>query len=113
MARARGARARGWLTRRRAADYRVPQVLRATGVLVLSDGLRSKVDGGAELPSGCAEEAELRAATVVAVDRLAREVAAAGGGSRTSVELDWLLWQWGEREKDTLPAHHRTLSVWY
>ncbi|TFJ80449.1 hypothetical protein NSK_008190 [Nannochloropsis salina CCMP1776] len=95
------------------ADYRVPQILRGRGVLRYAPGLAERVDGREELPAGSEEEVEIRAATVQAVESM-REVWRAGGkGEILSVELDWLLWQEGERYRDSLPPHHRTLSIFY
>jgi hypothetical protein len=95
------------------ADYRVPQILRAEGVLLYSAGLERKVDEKQELPQGQEEEVEIRAATVQAVERLRAAVEDKGVAGITSVHLDWLLWQIGERTKDDLGPHHRTLTVFY
>ena len=35
------------------------------------------------------------------------------GVNWTSVEIDWLLWQVGEEQKDSIKPHHRTLSIFY
>ena len=29
------------------------------------------------------------------------------------LELDWLLWQWGEKIKEEIITHHRTLTIYY
>ena len=82
-------------------------------MLRYAPGLAERVDGREELPAGSEEEVEIRAATVQTVERM-REVWRAGGkGDILSVELDWLLWQEGERYRDSLPPHHRTLSIFY
>jgi len=91
------------------ADYRVPQLLLPLGVLRYSEGLEARVRAGEELPAGGEEEVEIRCASVQAVERLR----AVMGGGLLSVELDWLLWQRGEEQKDALPPHHRTRSVCY
>ncbi|GMI04904.1 hypothetical protein TrRE_jg5087, partial [Triparma retinervis] len=67
------------------ADYRVPQVLRHYGGLKYSKELAKIVDGKTVLPAGCRMEMEIRAATIVAVDEMARE------GGVTAVEMDWHL----------------------
>jgi HAD superfamily hydrolase (TIGR01509 family) len=97
------------------ADYRLPQLLVAEGVLVYAEGLRERVAAREELPPGCAEEVEIRAATVEAVHRLRQVVKVLHGREVTSVELDWLLWNEGEaREKaGALPPHHRVRSIFY
>ena len=118
------------------ADYRIPQLLRAEGVLEYDAALTAKVDGLVEIAPGSAEEVEIRAATVVAVERLRdvlnERIRAAKAGTSTaldsegagappprrlreltSVELDWYLWQIGERTKDAIPPHHRVNTIFY
>eukprot|EP00743_Colponemidia_sp_Colp-15_P002424 GILK01002628.1.p1 GENE.GILK01002628.1~~GILK01002628.1.p1 ORF type:complete len:325 (+),score=45.16 GILK01002628.1:32-976(+) len=94
------------------ADYRVPQILRACSVLEYAPELAEHVDSKKELAWGSAEEVEIRAATVY-VTELLREALQRKGVSILSVELDWLLWQKGELEKDSIAPHHRILSVYY
>ncbi len=94
------------------ADYRVPQILRHMGVLRYSEALAHKVDTKQEIPFGSDEETEIRAATIVAVDLLQKELHKQGL-SLLVLEVDWLLWQWGERVKDEIPPHHRTLTIYY
>lgn len=94
-------------------DYRVPQILVGRGVLVYAPALAAAVDARQEVASGSAEEVEIRAATVQAVEGLREALAAAGRPGVKSVVLDWLLWQEGERLKDSLPPHHRTRTVFY
>ncbi len=63
------------------------------------------------------EEVEIRAATVVCTAAICKtlndDAAGAGGRAVMDVEVDWLLWQDGERRKDELPPHHRTLTCFY
>lgn len=94
------------------ADYRVPQLLLPLGVLCYSEALRARIEAKEELPAGGEAEVEIRAASVVAVEQL-RVAMGEAGMSLLSVELDWLLWQQGEKAKDELPPHHRTHSVCY
>jgi len=35
------------------------------------------------------------------------------GENLMSIEVDWILWQKGEDLKDSLPPHHRVLSIFY
>ena len=112
------------------ADYRVPVVLRQLGILKYSDAFASVVDEGRTLvPSGSADEIDMRACTVQAVERmkhalearLAKEIElrpALGSGEAaapavTSVALDWFLWTQGEKRRDDSPPHHRTMTVFY
>jgi hypothetical protein len=71
------------------ADDRLPHVLRADGVLEYAPDLAARIDAGAPLAHGSAEEVELRACAVHACERLA---AAAGVPPRT---LDNWLWHRG------------------
>ena len=99
------------------ADYRIPQLLRAERVLEYAAPLAARVDARESVAAGSAEELDLRACTVVAVERLraalAAELPAAAAAVLTSVELDWRLWQKGERRKDEMAPHHRTLTIFY
>jgi hypothetical protein len=114
------------------ADYRVPVVLRTLGVLRYSRALAAAVEEGRELAPGSEEEVEIRAATLVAVERLrvmaAAEAAAAaaggeggggdsGGGSAAppsllAIQVDWFLWEEGERSREE-DRHHKTLTIYY
>ncbi|ETV95153.1 hypothetical protein H310_11419 [Aphanomyces invadans] len=94
------------------ADYRVPQVLRPEGVLQYSLALEALIQAKTPIPSGSQMEIEIRASTIQAVERVHAELVAKGHHVKV-IELDWLLWQIGERAKDALPPHHRTWSVFY
>ena len=117
------------------ADYRVPVVLRNMGILRYEPNLARKVDqhnfSTADIVSaGSAEEVDVRACTVQAVERMRRaleeriekepELNPTIPGEVdekfvTSVALDWFLWTEGERQRDDAGAgkHHRTLTVFY
>jgi hypothetical protein len=92
------------------ADYKVPQVLRAHGALIYAAPLARAVDAHVELAPGCEDEVEIRAATVVAVDRL---VALLRGAGRTldATQVDALLW-WRGQGIDAQP-YHRVRTIWY
>ena len=94
------------------ADYRVPQILRAMKILEYSSDLASKIDSLVEIPCGTEEEIEIRACTVIAVDVLQKKLSD-NGINVLVIELDWLLWQIGEKTKDSLAPHHRTLTIYY
>jgi len=81
--------------------------------------LERKIDTKEELSAGSEEEVEIRAATVQAVEQIMKTWNEGGkeggreGGRVMSVEVDWLLWQEGEKAKEKLPPHHRTLTIFY
>jgi Queuosine salvage protein len=92
------------------ADYKLPQVLRAAGALVYAPGLAATVDGRIELPAGSEPEVEIRALTVVAVDRLVA-LLAARGAVLDAPAVDCLLWWRGQGMAG--PPYHRTRTIWY
>ena len=97
------------------ADYRVPQILEARGVLEYSQALKKRIMDKEELPQGGEEEVEIRAATVHAVEELKRVLRDAHSMNIMSIKIDWYLWEEGERQDraGTLPPHHRTLTTFY
>jgi hypothetical protein len=56
------------------ADYRVPQTLHHWGVLKYSKDLEEVIINKKEIPHGGEYEVEIRAATVVAVERLRKNL---------------------------------------
>ena len=97
-----------WLTA--FADYKLPQLLRAEGVLIIAPELATRIDRGDLLPAGSQQEVELRAATVQAVERLVGLLQRLGRPLR-AFEVDWMLW--GLSQGDLPFPHHRTLTVFY
>lgn len=97
-----------WLTA--FADYKLPQLLRAQGVLLLDAGLAARIDRLEPIPAGSPEEVELRAATVAAVEELVRLLRLRGRPLR-AFEVDWMLWHLAQGD---LPhPHHRTITIFY
>uniref|UniRef100_A0A7S3VJW6 Queuosine 5'-phosphate N-glycosylase/hydrolase n=1 Tax=Dunaliella tertiolecta TaxID=3047 RepID=A0A7S3VJW6_DUNTE len=101
------------------ADYRVPVVLRVMGILEFSSELESKIGAGQELPAGGEEELEIRAATITAVEDLKDALSksgrcqAVGAAVPITIQLDWFLWEVGEREREAHPPAHHTLTIYY
>ncbi|CEM09888.1 unnamed protein product [Vitrella brassicaformis CCMP3155] len=100
------------------ADYRVPQLFRELGVLEYSDDLDQCIASRSPIHPDSPREVEIRAAAIVAC-RMVRD-GLNGGTSRggkshkwMDIQVDWLLWQLGERMRDTMRPHHRTLTVFY
>ncbi|MBC7220339.1 hypothetical protein H5T55_02470 [Candidatus Bipolaricaulota bacterium] len=89
-----------WLTA--FADYKLPQLLWAEGALVLHPSLATRLRSLTPLVAGSAEEVELRAATVVAVEELTATLRADGRSVR-AFEVDWTLWNLSQ---DRLPVPH-------
>ncbi|KAF2763651.1 hypothetical protein EJ03DRAFT_62506 [Teratosphaeria nubilosa] len=104
------------------ADYRVPQILHALGVLRYSPPLHYCIVDGKEIPAGHSWEVQLRGCSVWAVELIRREIVAEWpearrGGGVNAVLIDFFLYDLAkEREREGrgegLP-HHRTRSIWY
>lgn len=95
------------------ADYRIPQILLHVGVLEYSSKLLEKIVNREVIPYGSEEESEIRAATVVAVELIRDQLKSEKNVNLLAVEIDWLLWNWGEQVKEEIRPHHRTLTVFY
>jgi hypothetical protein len=93
------------------ADYRVPQALRHLGILKLSPDLTRRVEAEEELDQGSAEEVEIRAASIQAVDRMVKAVGRRGRVV-TAWEVDWYLWRLSH-DAEVAVNHHRTRTVYY
>lgn len=65
----------------------------------------------AELRSGEPAEVEIRAATIVAVENVRRQLAELGR-QVTSVEVDWLLWHLAQ-EIFPMRPYHRARGIHY
>ena len=94
------------------ADYKVPQVLRQLGILRYDPALAARIASRALLPAGSEEEIEIRAATIWGVEYLRRALASLGRVLPAS-DIDWLLWQAGQRLPFGTEPYHRTLTVFY
>ncbi len=98
-----------WLTA--FADYKLPQLLRAHGILMMYPTLAARIDAYREIPAGSDEEIEIRAATVHAVELLVGELSHLGWRAR-AFEVDWLLWNLSQ-DRDLPFPHHRTRTIFY
>lgn len=92
------------------ADYKLPQVLRHRGILKYSPNLARKVDYYEPIPAGSPEEVEIRANTVWAVELIRQELK---NLNLRAFEIDWILWDLGQKSKFKEKAHHRTLTIYY
>lgn len=95
------------------ADNLVPHVLRVDGILEYEENLAWRIDNEEIIPSGSAEEVEIRACAVHTIEKL---VEAMGGLERgvTAMQLDNILWNRGQQPyyKKNKPRH-RTRTVFY
>jgi hypothetical protein len=89
------------------ADNLVPHTLRMAGVLVYDDGLADRIERGDLLAPGCAEEVEIRACGVHAVELLAART------DLTPAALDHQLWQRGQDPAVKAVPRHRCRCPYY
>ncbi len=94
------------------ADYKLPQRLRALGVLVYVDELAQAVDNYTLIPAGSEPEIEIRAATIWAVEALRRALAR-HGSDHTASELDGRLWVESQTRLPDERPYHRTRTMYY
>jgi hypothetical protein len=85
-------------------DYQVPKMLQAYGAISYADGLLKLILAGEILPSGSQEEIEIRAASLLATDRLAEMT------GLTTSDIDWALWS---TRKDVAGPYHLTVTTDY
>lgn len=95
------------------ADYRVPQVLNYFEVINYSENLQKKITNKTEIASGSEEEAEIRGAMIRVVEMIKAHLDSKFNKKLMSIEIDWILWQYGEKNLDKMPNHHRVLTVFY
>ncbi|KAJ6628901.1 hypothetical protein B0H10DRAFT_103594 [Mycena sp. CBHHK59/15] len=112
------------------ADYRVPQILHHLRILSYPPSLLRLLRAGTMLAPGSREELSLRAASVVAVERVRAEMLTLHAGKDSadnavsSVLIDFYLWDLAKKVErgeeriegletaDMVPTH-RTRSIWY
>jgi hypothetical protein len=94
------------------ADNLVPHVLRREGVLAYHPGLVERIERGELLPAGSAEEVEIRAVALHAVE-LAVGALRARGVDASAQRLDYLLWNRGQRPEIKAHPRHRTRCPYY
>ncbi|MEW6729729.1 MAG: queuosine salvage family protein, partial [Acidobacteriota bacterium] len=95
------------------ADNLVPHVLRVDNVLLYDKSLAARIDAEELISPGSAEEIEIRACAVHAVELLV-EALQKTGHKVTAMGLDYLLWNRGQQPyyKKVKPRH-RSRTVFY
>lgn len=88
-----------------AADYQLPKVLRALGLLIYSPEVAATVDAGGLIARDSAKERAIRAATILACDQLRVRFQC------LIEEVDF--WLWLNRNADKTALFHRTLTTDY
>jgi hypothetical protein len=91
------------------ADNLVPHVMRVDGVLQYDSDLAARIDREELIKAGSAEEVEIRACALHAVEL----IAAGLEGQVTAMGLDYVLWNRGQEPKYKAIPRHRARSVFY
>ena len=94
------------------ADYKLPQILRAWGILKYAPSLARKVDAQIELAAGSPNEIEIRAAMLWCVEFL-REELGKRGRNFWSIQVDWILWQASQEKSKGMKPYHRVRTIYY
>ena len=94
------------------ADYKLPQLLRHSGVLEYHPTLAERIDRLELLEMGSEEEVQIRAATVWACELLRQTMNAAGYEPVTAAAIDQQLWLLSQNTVDMRP-YHRTYTMYY
>ena len=94
------------------ADNLVPHVLRVDGVLRYSEDLAARIDREELIPPGSAQEVEIRACAVHAVELISQTLCRAGHDV-PPIKLDYILWNRGQGAHYKARPRHRTRTVYY
>lgn len=90
------------------ADYRLPQALRALGILEYSSTLASIIDNQHELAENSTQEIEIRASTILASQMLHAELP-----HLSPLHIDAYLWTYAVQKDKNIGPHHRTRTTRY
>ena len=94
------------------ADNLVPHVLRLDDILIYEESLLGRINNGTLIPTGSAEEIEIRACALHAVELLKKQMVESGNRI-TSPALDNFLWNRGQQPEYKAKPRHRTRCVYY
>ncbi len=90
------------------ADYKIPQLLRATNILEYDEELSTLVDQKIELAEGSPYEVEIRANMLVAIDKLHKLLP-----NKSSIHINNLTWSLSHDKNIALKPYHRTKTMTY
>ncbi len=94
------------------ADNLVPHVLRWDGLLEYGPDLAKRIDQENLIAAGSEEEIEIRACAVHTAELLVDHLNALGRPT-TAMQLDYLLWNRGQRPEYKAHPRHRARSIFY
>lgn len=91
------------------SDYKIPQILRGLGILEYTDELAALVDNKKVLGANSKFEVEIRASTIVSIDKIQKELE----NKFTHIEINDLLWELSHDSGINLKPYHLTRTVSY
>jgi hypothetical protein len=94
------------------ADYKLPQLLRAWGILKYAPALARRVDKKIPLAKDSPEEIEIRAGMIWGVELL-RHALLNHDRVLNSVQMDWFLWETSQNEIKGMKPYHRVRTIYY
>ncbi len=89
------------------ADYKIPQVLRELGILIYDEELAHLVDQKQELKENSICETEIRACMITAINRIKQKT------NRAAIEINDLVWSFGQHKTKDWKPYHRTRTTSY
>jgi len=95
------------------ADNLVPHVLRLDGILRYAPELLERIDRGELIEHGSAEEVEIRACALHAVELIVAARAAGPGAATSPAAVDRLLWNRGGGTRYKAQPRHRSRCTAY
>jgi Potential Queuosine, Q, salvage protein family len=95
------------------ADNLVPHVLRMDGILHYDPDLLERINREELIVPGSAEEVEIRACAVHAVELIAHCLRRDHGEPVTAMQLDYVLWNRGQASRYKAVPRHRARTVYY
>lgn len=72
-----------------------------------------QIENHVELPPGSEQEVEIRASSIIAIEKFSEALQKNFGTKLHSIQLDWWLWEQGERMRKQHPPHHRSQTIFY
>lgn len=91
------------------ADYKIPQVLRALGVLEYNEELASLIDKKVEIPQNSQYETEIRACTIVAIDMIKKAL----NNKIPAIDINDMIWNLGQDKTRDYKPYHLTRTMDY
>ena len=91
------------------SDYKIPQVMRALGILEYSDRLSTVVDNKEEIEINSEYEVEIRANMLVVIDLIKKRLE----NRVCSIDINDYIWAQGKNKNLTLKPYHLTRCINY